>query len=129
MKKAFSLLELIFAIVIIGIIASFAIPKYINTKNYALASTIKRDLISVISSLQTHYLINKKIDKISDVITLNTSNWQILDKSIVFNDSGKTCISLKVEESKLIITVNKESSSVCKFLDEMKVQTQNIDLI
>ena len=129
MKKAFSLLELIFAIVIIGIIASFAIPKYINTKNYALASTIKRDLISVISSLQTHYLINGKIDKISDTITLNTSNWQILDKSIVFNDSGKTCISLKVEESKLIITVNKESSSVCKLLDEMKVQTQNIDLI
>lgn len=129
MKKAFSLLELIFAIVIIGIIASFAIPKYINTKNYALASTIKRDLISVISSLQTHYLINGKIDKISDTITLNTSNWQILDKSIIFNDSGKTCISLKVEESKLIITVNKESSSVCKLLDEMKVQTQNIDLI
>lgn len=129
MKKAFSLLELIFAIVIIGIIASFAIPKYINTKNYALASTIKRDLISIISSLQSHYLINGKINKISEVITLNTSNWQILDKNIVFSDSGQTCIDLKVEETKLIITVNQGSSNVCKLLDEMKVKTQNIDLI
>ena len=30
MKSAFSLLELIFAIVILGIVASFAIPKYID---------------------------------------------------------------------------------------------------
>lgn len=129
MKKAFSLLELIFAIVIIGIIASFAIPKYINTKNYALASTIKRDLVSIINSLQTHYLINRKIDNISDVITLNSSNWQLLEKNIIFSNSGQACINLKVEDTKIIINVYKDSSSVCKLLDEMKVKTQNIDLI
>ena len=30
MKSAFSLLELIFAIVILGIVASFAVPKYMD---------------------------------------------------------------------------------------------------
>jgi len=44
MKNAFSLLELIFAIVVIGIISSFAIPKYLDTKNSAVVSTIKRDI-------------------------------------------------------------------------------------
>lgn len=68
MKKAFSLLELIFAIVVIGIIASFAIPKYIDTRDSALASTIKRDLITVITSVQSYYLINNKIEKISDAV-------------------------------------------------------------
>ena len=44
MKSAFSLLELIFAIVILGIIASFAVPKLMDTKDSALISTIKRDI-------------------------------------------------------------------------------------
>ena len=44
MKFAFSLLELIFVIVVLGIIASFAIPKFIDTKDSALVSTIKRDI-------------------------------------------------------------------------------------
>ncbi len=129
MKKAFSLLELIFAIVIIGIIATFAIPKYINTKNYALASTVKRDLISVISAIQTHYLVNKKVDKISDIITLNSTNWQVLDKKVLFSESGKVCIELSVEEPKIKIEVFKDTSSVCKLLDEMEIRNQDIDLI
>ncbi|MEZ4693279.1 MAG: type II secretion system protein [Aliarcobacter sp.] len=33
MKNGFFLLELIFAIVILGIIASFAVPKYLDTKD------------------------------------------------------------------------------------------------
>ncbi len=80
MKNAFSLLELIFSIVILSIIASFAVPKYLNTKDYALASTIKRDVISLTTSLQSYYLLNRKIDKISDAITLNSTNWEISDK-------------------------------------------------
>ena len=82
MKSAFSLLELIFAIVILGIVASFAIPKYIDTKDSALVSTIKRDLNTAVSSLQSYYLLNQKIEKISDVLTINDTNWTVSDTII-----------------------------------------------
>ncbi|RXK08200.1 type II secretion system protein [Halarcobacter bivalviorum] len=129
MKKAFSLLELIFAIVVIGIIASFAIPKYIDTRDSALASTIKRDLITVITSVQSYYLINNKIEKISDAVSLNESNWKIDDKKLVFNDKKEECLSLELKESSIIITINPSKGRVCKILDEMGVKNETFDLI
>ena len=42
MKRAFSLIEIIFVIVILGIIVSFAAPKLMDTKDSALVSTLKR---------------------------------------------------------------------------------------
>ncbi|MCP4969619.1 MAG: prepilin-type N-terminal cleavage/methylation domain-containing protein [Arcobacter sp.] len=129
MKKGFSLLELIFAIVIIGIIASFAVPKYINTRDSALASTIKRDLVTVISSIQTYYLVNRKIEKISDAILLNNTNWLIEDNKITFNSSDSKCLDLTINETSIIITLEKNSTSVCKLLDEIGVKSQTIDLI
>jgi len=42
-KQSFSLIELIFILVVMGIIASVAIPKLINTKNNATVSSIKQD--------------------------------------------------------------------------------------
>lgn len=68
MKSAFSLLELIFAIVILGIIVAFAVPRFMDTKDSALVSTIKRDINTAINSIQSYYLLNQKIDKISDSI-------------------------------------------------------------
>ncbi len=129
MKNAFSLLELIFSIVILSIIASFAVPKYLNTKDYALASTIKRDVISLTTSLQSYYLLNRKIDKISDAITLNSTNWEISDKKIVFKENGVICVNFSVENGKISIEVLKNSSSVCTKLDELGIRTQDIDLI
>ncbi|AXH12771.1 type II secretion system protein [Halarcobacter bivalviorum] len=129
MKKAFSLLELIFAIVVIGIIASFAIPKYIDTRDSALASTIKRDLITVITSVQSYYLINNKIEKISDAVSLNESNWKIDDKKLVFNDKKEECLSLELKESSIIITIDPSKGRVCKILDEMGVKNETFDLI
>ena len=47
-KKAFSLIELIFVIVVIGIIASVAIPKLTNIKTFASASVVKQDLNTIV---------------------------------------------------------------------------------
>jgi general secretion pathway protein G len=49
MKKSFTLIELIFVIVIIGLLASFAAPKFLTTKGHASATSVK----SIISSLRT----------------------------------------------------------------------------
>jgi len=129
MKKGFSLLELIFAVVIIGIIASFAIPKYMDNRNSALASTIKRDIVTATASLQSYYLVNRKIEKISDAIILNDINWIIADKKITFKDGESTCTEIEVKDKSLEIKVTNDAGDVCKALESLGVKTQNIDLI
>ena len=96
MKNAFSLLELIFAIVILGIVASFAVPKYLDTKDSALVSTIKRDVSTAVSSIQSYYLLNQKIEKIDDAINLNDTNWTKTDTKITDKNS---CLSLEIKTS------------------------------
>ena len=94
MKNAFSLLELIFAIVILGIVASFAVPKYLDTKDSALVSTLKRDISTSVSSTQSYYLLNQKIDKISDAINVNETNWTLSDTNITDKNE---CLSLEIK--------------------------------
>ena len=96
MKNAFSLLELIFVIVILGIVASFAVPKYLDTKDSALVSSIKRDVSTAVSSIQSNYLLNQKIEKIDDAINLNETNWTKTDTKITDKNS---CLSLEIKTS------------------------------
>ena len=50
--KAFTLIELIFTIIIIGILASVAIPKFVNLTTHAKNSNIKSIVSSVHSSIE-----------------------------------------------------------------------------
>src|SRR2546430_15317504 len=43
-KKGFTLIELLIVVVIIGILAAIAIPKFANTKDKAYVAQIKSDL-------------------------------------------------------------------------------------
>lgn len=121
MKKAFSLLELIFVILILGIIASYAVPKFLHTKDSALSSTIKRDIISTQSAIQSYTLLNKKIESIDDAITLNSNNWEFeTPLKAIFKEQGSPCISLSIiseDNSKYFdITITDNSGEVCKKL-------------
>jgi len=129
MRKAFSLLELIIVIVVIAIIVSFAVPKYINARDLALASTIKRDIVATISSIQRYYLINRKIDRISDAIILNETNWEVSAKKISFKDNKSICVNLLLENEKIKLTINPNSGKVCEVLSKRGVVNQDIDLI
>ena len=55
MKKAFSMLELVFVIVILGILASIAIPKLAATRTDAVITKIRSDVSSIRASIATHY--------------------------------------------------------------------------
>ena len=125
-KQAFSLLELIFAIVIIGLIASVGIPKLMNTKSDAQIATIKKDVITISSAIQTYYLINGNLEKISDSISLNSSIWEINNKSVIFKDNEKECIIIEIiedNEKKLNITIDGEVSTLCQKLENKGVLT------
>ena len=117
-QKAFSLLEMVFAIVIIGVIASVAMPKLFDTKNEALVSTIKQDVVTVTSAIQGQYMLKRKVDKISDVVSLNSSIWEIEDTSLVFKEKDSECIKIELDEYELEVNINEDVGTICKKLNE-----------
>lgn len=131
MKSAFSLLELIFAIVILGIIASFAVPKYMDTKDSALVSTIKRDVNTAINSIQSYYLLNQKIEKISDTMNVNDTNWTIADLKMTDKNS---CLSLEVKTDSnstktLELTIDDtKDTTICKKIQNSGLVSKTYEL-
>ncbi|MGM0518358.1 MAG: prepilin-type N-terminal cleavage/methylation domain-containing protein [Campylobacterota bacterium] len=123
MNKAFSLIELIFAILIIGIISSFAIPKFVNSKDTAVATTIKRDIVTATSSVQSYVLTQGDITKLTDALNINSSNWKIEDLKATFEDSSSTCVKMEVVKSMGDITFEidideSNSGNICKKLQD-----------
>lgn len=54
-RSGFTLIELLIVVVIIGILAAVAIPKFGSTKSQALAATLKADLRNLATSQETYY--------------------------------------------------------------------------
>jgi len=54
-RNGFTLIELLIVVVIIGIIAAIAIPKFSNTKEKSLISSMKSDLRNYASIQESYY--------------------------------------------------------------------------
>ena len=54
-KKGFTLIELLIVVVIIGILAAIAIPKFANTKEKAYVASMKSDLRNLVTAQEAYY--------------------------------------------------------------------------
>jgi prepilin-type N-terminal cleavage/methylation domain-containing protein len=54
-RKGFTLIELLIVVVIIGILAAIAIPKFANTKEKAYVSAIKSDLRNLAAAEEAYF--------------------------------------------------------------------------
>ncbi|HTK56457.1 MAG TPA: prepilin-type N-terminal cleavage/methylation domain-containing protein [Gemmatimonadales bacterium] len=54
-RKGFTLIELLIVVVIIGILAAVAIPKFSNTKGKAIVGAMKADLRNYASAQESYY--------------------------------------------------------------------------
>ena len=57
-KKGFTLIELLIVVVIIGILAAIAIPKFANTKQKAVVASMKSDLRNLVTAQEAFFSDN-----------------------------------------------------------------------
>ena len=73
-KKGFTLIELLIVVVIIGILAAIAIPKFAGTKSKAYVAGLKSDLKNFVLAEESYYSDFNQYGTLAAVSTANLFN-------------------------------------------------------
>jgi prepilin-type N-terminal cleavage/methylation domain-containing protein len=114
MKKAFTMVELIFVIVIIGILTSVALPRISATRDDALIAQNSQFIIGIMTEISTYSTANgESKDDLSEMSSLlellKSQNRVILDTT---NKSAK----VKIGEDEDCITIDIDTTSTTDWL-------------
>jgi prepilin-type N-terminal cleavage/methylation domain-containing protein len=82
-RRGFTLIELLMVVVIIGVLAAIAIPKFANSKERAIVGQMKSDLRNMVTAQEAY---------ISDALTYY--NGPIPSGVLAYDPSGNTTITL-----------------------------------
>ncbi len=104
MRKGFTLIELLIVVVIIGILAAIAIPKFANTKEKAYIASMKSDLRNLVTAQEAYFSDNNSTYASSTgamgtnykpstgvTVTINSSTATGWDASATHGSTTKTC--------------------------------------
>ena len=121
-RKGFTLIELLIVVVIIGILASIAIPKFATTKEKAYIATMKTDLRNLVTAQEGYYSDNQafattsaaigfsasKNVTVTEPMTVAAAGWEAsVTHALV---TGKTCT---VQVGSAVTGTNKDGVPVC----------------
>jgi prepilin-type N-terminal cleavage/methylation domain-containing protein len=72
-RKGFTLIELLIVVVIIGILAAIAIPKFANTKSKAYVTAMKSDLRNLVTAEEAFFSDSSKYTAVMTDLKFQTS--------------------------------------------------------
>ena len=120
-RKGFTLIELLIVVVIIGILAAIAIPKFANTKEKAYLASMKSDLRNLVTAEEAYFADSVKYTSnlgtayattsgvVGPTITLTANGWTA---SVSHTTPTKTC-AIFVGSTPLA-PANKEGEPKCQ---------------
>ena len=78
-RRGFTLIELLIVVVILGILAAIAIPKFRNTKGKAFLASMKSDLKNLATAQEAYFYEHSVYATDTLVLQFHTSNGVVLD--------------------------------------------------
>lgn len=128
-STGFSMMELLFVLVIIGILASLALPRISFSRNNALSVAIQSDIQTIISSTQEYAITNEFMPQNANpqwlvgYLHLSPQRWVVSGDSLKIAkngvpDSQNDCLSIRFNQtSALEILFNRsQNSNLCQNL-------------
>ncbi len=129
MRSAFTMIELIFVIVLIGILSSVAIPRLTTTRDDAEAAKASEEVRTLISDIAVFYTANGHFDKLSKMtnISLVDATLSPFDANLTtkafYTGSAKSdkCLGFQVNDmtAELNVTTQSTTSGLCRALNKM----------
>ncbi len=106
MKKAFTLIELIFVIVIIGLLSAVVVPKFLNLKQHAEVNNVIKNTIdgaqqAVEAAVNLIDMEGKQNFGLKDIVKIKGKGWKYINEhngSYEYNDT--------TDPTKLIAEIN-----------------------
>jgi type IV pilus assembly protein PilA len=77
-RRGFTLIELLIVVVIIGILAAIAIPKFASTKGKAYFAGMKSDLHNLTTAQESFFYDNSRYSVALDSLQFNTSHGDVV---------------------------------------------------
>jgi len=119
--KGFTLIELLIVVVIIGILAAIAIPKFANTKEKAYLASMKTDVRNLVTSEEAYFADSIKYT--TNLGTMYATSAGVVGPTIALTADGwtawvshtttpKTCVIFV--GSTAIAPATKEGTPTCK---------------
>ena len=131
MKNAFSMIELIFVIVILGVLAAVAIPKLSATRDDAKVSTLAHSIVTasneVVSYALSQEAVDQNITNMSNVLTkiVSTDDARLnAPNSVEFKmGSISDCVTMQTvsvgQDTNLTIMFGINGDALCDALQSM----------
>ncbi len=87
-RKGFTLIELLIVVVIIGILAAIAIPKFANTKEKATLASMKSDLRNMVTAEEGFFSDNQTYSTTLGATQVNTALGGACGGTVAFKESS-----------------------------------------